>query len=124
METRSLGLLLLRLSLGGMLLVGHGWSKLLGFADKMDHFPDPLGVGSSVSLGLVVLAEVLCTAAVMIGFKTRQAVLPIIGFSLVAAFVFHGDDPFAKRELALVYGAWATTLLFTGPGRYSLDEQL
>ena len=124
MDLRSLGLLFLRLSLGGMLLVGHGWSKLLGFADKMDHFPDPLGVGPRVSLGLVVLAEVLCTAAVMVGFKTRKAVVPVIGFALVAAFVFHGDDPFGKRELALVYGAWATTLLLTGPGRYSLDEQL
>ena len=124
MDTRSIGLLILRVSLGGVLLVGHGWSKLLGFTDKMDHFPDPLGVGPRVSLGLVVLAEVLCTAAVVVGFKTRKAVLPIIGFAAVAAFIFHGDDPFQKRELALVYGAWATTLLFTGPGRYSVDEQL
>ena len=124
MDGRSLGLLFLRVSIGMMLLIGHGWDKLVGFSNIMDQFPDPLGVGSRVSLGLVVFAEVVCVAAVMVGYKTRKAAVPILGFALIAALVFHGDDPFKKQELALIYGAWATTLLLTGPGRYSLDEQL
>lgn len=124
MDGRSLGLLFLRVSMGTMLLVGHGWDKLVGFSSIMDQFPDPLGVGSRVSLGLVVFAEVACVVAVIVGFKTRKAVIPILGFALIAALVFHGEDPFKKQELALIYGAWATTLLLTGPGRYSLDEQL
>ena len=48
----SLGLLLLRVGAGGMMLLGHGWAKLAGFADMAEHFPDPLGLGSStLSLG-------------------------------------------------------------------------
>ena len=33
----------------------------------------------------------------------------------------HGADPFAKKELALLYGAGALTLMLTGPGQLSLD---
>jgi putative oxidoreductase len=44
-------------------------------------------------------------------------------FFAVAAFVQHGQDPFARKELALVYAVPLLALLFTGPGRYSLDAR-
>lgn len=40
---------------------------------------------------------------------------------VVAAFVVHGADPFGKKELALLYGAGALTLMLTGAGRLSID---
>ena len=56
----SLGLLFLRVLSGGMMLLGHGWAKLAGFAEMAPNFPDPLGLGSSTfSLGLAVFAEAL-----------------------------------------------------------------
>ena len=41
----SLGLLLLRVSVGGMMLFAHGWGKLTSFAERSSSFPDPLGIG-------------------------------------------------------------------------------
>jgi putative oxidoreductase len=40
----------------------------------------------------------------------------------VAAFIIHGQDSFQKQELALAYLAAYVALLFTGPGRFSLDS--
>jgi putative oxidoreductase len=118
----SLGLLLLRIAAGGMMLVGHGWAKLVGFADIAPKFPDPLGLGSSTfSLGLAVFAEVFCAAAVIAGFATRLAAIPLVVTMLVAAFVVHADDPWAKKELALLYVVPFLTLVFTGPGKFSFD---
>ena len=40
---------------------------------------------------------------------------------LVAALIIHGDDPWAKKELALLYFFPFAALFLTGAGRYSLD---
>lgn len=118
----SLGLLLLRLVAGGMMLFGHGWAKLVDFSDIASNFPDPLGLGSnSFSLALAVFAEFFCAAAVMIGIGTRLAAIPLIITMLVAAFVVHSDDPWAKKELALLYAVPFLTLVFTGAGKFSFD---
>jgi putative oxidoreductase len=118
----SLGLLFLRIAAGGMMLFGHGWAKLTGFMDIAPSFPDPLGLGSTTfSLGLAVFAEAFCAAAVMIGLATRIAAIPLVVTMLVAAFVVHSDDPWAKKELALLYVAPFLTLMFTGPGKFSFD---
>ena len=118
----SLGLLFLRVLSGGMMLLGHGWAKLAGFAEIAAKFPDPLGLGSSTfSLGLAVFAEALCAAAVIVGFATRLAAIPLVVTMLVAAFVVHGDDPWVKKELALLYVVPFLTLVFTGAGKFSFD---
>lgn len=121
----SVGLLVLRLGAGGFMLFGHGWGKLADFGDKAVHFPDPLGIGSSTaSLALAVSAEVFCALAVMIGLATRVAAVPLIVTMLVAAFVIHADDPWAKKEFALLYAIPFLTLVLTGPGRFSADHYL
>jgi len=118
----SLGLLFLRVTAGGMMLFGHGWAKLTGFSELAANFPDPLGLGSTtVSLGLAVFAEAFCAAAVVVGVATRWVSIPLVITMLVAAFVVHSDDPWAKKELALVYAAPFLTLVFTGPGKFSFD---
>jgi putative oxidoreductase len=43
---------------------------------------------------------------------------------MVAAFMAHGADPFAKKELALLYLLIYVTILVTGSGKYSLDHYL
>jgi putative oxidoreductase len=43
---------------------------------------------------------------------------------VVAAFIIHGDDPFAKKEFALLYAIPFLTLVFTGAGKFSLDAKL
>ena len=121
----SLGLLVMRLAAGGMMLVGHGWGKLVGFGDVATRFPDPLAIGSpTLSLALAVFAEVFCALAVMAGFATRLAAIPLVTTMCVAAFVIHADDPWAKKEFALLYAVPFLTLVFTGAGKFSVDEYL
>lgn len=120
----SFGLLLLRLAAGGSMIVFHGWDKLLGFSEMKDSFPDPLGIGTSLSLGAAVGAEVGCAALLVLGLATRVAALPLAFTMGVAAFVVHADDPWAKKELALVYLAMSLALVFTGAGRLSIDARL
>lgn len=120
-QLSSIGLLLLRVSAGSMMLFAHGWGKLLSYGEKSAMFPDPLGVGSPLSMGLAIGAEVFCAAAVILGFATRLASIPLIITMLVAAFVIHADDPWSKKEFALMHLLPYLTLLFTGAGAYSLD---
>jgi putative oxidoreductase len=122
--TKSLGLLVLRLGAGGFLLYGHGWGKITHFSERAAKFADPIGVGPWWSFALVVFAEVVCSSALVLGLATRFAAVPIVIFGLVAAFVQHGADPFGDKELALLYMVPALTLLFTGPGRFSIDGLL
>src|SRR4249919_653716 len=101
----SLGLLALRVMAGGLLLYGHGWPKLMHFAERAASFPDPLGIGHARSLALAVFAEVLCAACIVLGFATRFAVIPVVILLGVAALVVNRGAPFGERELALVYAA-------------------
>lgn len=117
----SAGILVLRVGVGAMMLLGHGSDKLFGFSQKAQFFPDPLGIGSAASLGLTTFAEFFCAMALILGFATRLAAVPLVINMLVAALVIHGGDPWPKKEFALLYAVPFLTLLFSGGGKYSLD---
>ena len=104
------------------MLLGHGLGKLQAYGEKADSFPDPLGVGSPVSMALAIFAEVVCSLLVVLGLTTRAALLPLIMTMLAAFLIVHGGDPWAKKELAFVYLTGFTSLLFLGPGRFSFDN--
>ena len=116
------GLLFMRMSAGLFILFGHGWGKLMNFGTMSTQFPDPIGLGSTVSLALVVFAEVFCGLAFALGLVTRFSALPLIIFMLVGAAVFHADDPWQKKEFALLYLIPFVTVFLSGPGKYSLDR--
>jgi putative oxidoreductase len=118
----DIGLLILRLSSAGMMLFGHGWMKFLNLSTGVTKFPDPLGIGSTFSLILTVFAEFFCSLLIMVGFKTRLASIPLLATMLVAAFVVHGGDPWKKKEFALLYGLQFAALIFTGAGKFSIDQ--
>jgi putative oxidoreductase len=121
-KLNDLGLLLLRVGLGGLMLGAHGWGKLLKLLEGGPiKFADPLGLGPGPSLVLAVGSEVACAALLIVGLGTRFAAAPLVITMLVAAFIVHGDDPFRKQEFAIVYMIPFLTLMATGPGRYSLD---
>lgn len=119
----SLGLLLIRIIQGGFMLLFHGWGKMAGFNEILAKgFHDPLGIGPKLSLILAIGAEVICSIAVIVGFGTRVAAIPLVITMLVAAFVVHGEDPFSKKEFALVYAIPFLLMIFSGAGRFSLDQ--
>jgi len=118
------GVLLLRLLFGFGMAFGHGWGKLMSFSDKMDSFPDPLGIGSAASLAGAVFAEVVCGILVGLGLFTRLALVPLIFTMAIAVFVVHGNDPFSGKEMALLYLVPYVVLFLTGPGKYSIDHNI
>jgi len=116
----SVGLLVLRLAIGGMMLT-HGWPKLQRLLETPGQFADPIGLGPEITLGLAVLAEFICALLIVFGAWTRLAALPLLATMLVAVVIVHSGDSFQDREMALLYGSGALTLLLTGGGRYSFD---
>jgi putative oxidoreductase len=120
----DLGLLVLRLGAGLMMSFAHGWGKLTDFGALLERFADPIGLGVRLSATLTVFAEFLCAIAVVLGFLTRLAAVPLAFAMFVAAFVVHADDPWSKKELALLYFVPFLALIIAGGGRYSLDALL
>lgn len=116
-------LLLLRLTAGGFMLT-HGYPKLQRLFEGNLRFGDPLGLGPEVSLVLTVFAELVCALLVVLGLGTRFATVPLIVTMAVAAFIAHGPDPFARKELALFYLVGYVILLFAGSGKISVDHFL
>jgi len=123
---KDVGLLVLRAWLGLSMLVLHGWPKVQGIAEKSASFPDPLGVGSAMSLNLVVFAEVLCALLLVVGLAARFALVPLVVTMAVAFFIIHGGALTGEGngEMAFVYLAGFVALLIAGPGRYSLDHYI
>lgn len=112
-------LLALRLFFGFLFLM-HGIDKLANFEVLSYSFPDPLGMGSHLSLVLVILAEVFCALTFIGGFLFRFSLLPMLFAMFIAFFYAHGGS-IADGELAFIYLGVFLLLLVTGPGRYSAD---
>ncbi len=81
----SLFLLALRI-LFGVLLLSHGIQKWTNFSAMSGSFPDPLGVGSTLSLGLAIFGEVFCSVGFIFGAFYRLAMIPMI-FTMGMAFL-------------------------------------
>lgn len=116
----SAGLLVIRVAVAALMLP-HGLAKLENFSQMSGSFPDPIGVGSALSLSLIIGAELFASAFVILGLFTRAALIPLIFGMGVVTFVIHGADPMQAKELAVVYLLVFTGLIITGPGKYSLD---
>lgn len=74
-----------------------------------------------MSLVLAVFGEVVCAAGCVAGLFYRLALIPMVFTMCVAFFAVHGGDPFAARELALVYLVVFVLMYAAGPGRYAAD---
>jgi putative oxidoreductase len=114
------GLLILRLG-AGLLMMTHGWPKLMSFTEKAEKFYDFMGLGGEVSLALTIFAEFFCSLCIVFGLGMRIFLIPLIIVSLVIVFVVHGSDPLSEKEHGLLFLVPYLTLLLTGAGKYSLD---
>lgn len=122
-NTTKVSLLLLAVRIiFGILLMNHGIQKWTNFQELSAVFPDPLGVGSPLSLGLAIFGELACSMAFIIGFLYRLAMIPMVFTMAVAFFVIHGNDPFATKELAFVYLVVFILMYIIGPGKFAVDR--
>src|SRR4051794_9415166 len=131
---KDLGLLALRLVLGG-LLTGHGAQKLFGVFDGHglegtgDFFESKLGLEPgrewALAAGLGEFGGGLCTA---LGFLHPLGPISTIAPMIVAWRRAHAGKPIWTQsggpELPLTNIGIATALTLIGPGRVSLDHML
>lgn len=118
----DLGLLVARVGFGLTMLIAHGTGKLTRLLGDSPSFSDPLGLGGVPTLILAVVAELVCAGLIALGLFTRVATLPLIATMSTAFFIAHADDPFPRSERAFLFLIAFVALLFTGPGRWSLDH--
>lgn len=105
----------------GLTFMSHGIQKWSNFQELSTTFPDPIGLGSSLSLGLAIFAEIGCSVAFIFGILYRLSLLPMIFTMIMAFFIIHGGDPFSAKELAFVYMVLFVLMYIAGPGKYSVD---
>lgn len=119
----DISLLLSRL-LFGLLFIMHGLTKINDFGQMALAFPDPLDVGSEISLILAIFGEVFCSVLLIFGLLTRLALIPMIFTMCIAFFVIHAGDPFSAKELSFIYLTTFIIIWVSGAGKYSLDYMI
>ncbi|MBS1513288.1 MAG: DoxX family protein [Bacteroidetes bacterium] len=116
-------MLILRLGLG-ILMMLHGYQKLVHFGDLHNKFMNFLGIGSTLSLALVIFAEFFCSLFLILGLFSRLATIPLIITMCVVIFKVnngHFVDEDLHAEPALYLIGYLTVLL-VGPGKISIDN--
>jgi putative oxidoreductase len=116
--------LILRVAFGFIILWHHGVEKLKAFSSMQYTFFDPFHIGHRWSLCLVIFAEVFCAALVILGFITRIALIPLIIVLGVALAMYHRGQGLISTELAWLHLTAFLALLFTGPGKISVDGMI
>lgn len=114
-------LLLIARIVFGLMFLSHGIAKWVMFNDYAQAFPDPIGIGGTLSFWLAVFAEIVCSLGFIIGALYRLCLIPMIFTMLVAFLIIHAGDPFSVKELALMYLTIFVLMFMTGPGKYSID---
>jgi putative oxidoreductase len=117
----SIGLFILRAG-AGALMIPHGYDKLNKFGEMTTGFPDPFHVGPTASLALLIFAEFFCAIFIILGLFTRLACIPLIIAMSMAVYIGHKGQIFGEGEHAALYVIIFACLLFTGPGKFSLDK--
>jgi putative oxidoreductase len=120
----DLGLLILRAVSGLALALAHGIGKVppserfVATVTRMG-FPAPEAMA-----WLAGLAELGGGLLLAVGLLTRPTALVVAIHFVLVVVVASAGDTFLERERAVLFLMAAVTLLFTGPGRYSVDAMI
>jgi putative oxidoreductase len=116
----------------GVIMVAHGWQKLMGGPANFGAFLAQLGVPLPTLMGYVVtFVELVGGILLIVGLFSRLAALLLTIDLSVAILLVKVNVGFiappesgagAELDLALIAGF--LTILFVGPGRLSLDYVL
>jgi putative oxidoreductase len=119
----NVALFILRVG-SGILMIHHGYDKLVKFNDYAPNFMHFLGMSGAVSLSLVIFAEFFCSIFLMLGLFTRIVCIPLMVDTFVAVAKGHNYDILGDGEHASLFFLIYLTILFIGPGRISVDGMI
>ncbi|WP_029904286.1 DoxX family protein [Prevotella sp. 10(H)] len=124
----DLGLLILRLSIGILMLL-HGIAKLMHGADGIGQMLESSGLPVFIMYG-VYIGEVVAPLFIIAGVGTRVAAAVFAFNMIIAVAIAHSSDIFTLSEsggwtieLQALYFFSAVVLVFTGAGRYALSSK-
>jgi len=123
----DIGLLIVRISLGGIIFF-HGFHKLLHGIEETSQILASGGMPLSGQLAyFVYVSEVLAPVLIVLGVFTRLSALSIfvtlIAIFLVLPFPVSLDEHGAMNiESQLYFLLLSAALFFTGPGRYTVKK--
>lgn len=120
------GLLILRVSLGVMMLL-HGIAKLMKGTGGIEGLMSQSGLPGFLAYGVYV-GEVLAPILLIIGYRVRLAALLFMATMAVAVLLAHAHDIFSLTnsggwgiELQAQYFFGALALYFTGGGKLAVS---
>ena len=120
---KSFGLLILRLSIGTM-LIHHGYEKTADINNFADAFVRPIGIPFPILASYIAAySEIYGSWLLIVGLFTRFAALSIVGTIGVAiyhAIVTAGFNIYLL-ELLILYMGGALCILLLGGGDFALD---
>lgn len=123
----DLALLLLRLVVGGLMLL-HGIDKIQNGVGSIESMLGKQDLPEKLALGIYV-GEVLAPVLLMLGFLTRPAALIIAVTMAMSIWLAYGVDGFGFGkhgglliELNLLYMVGGLTLFFAGGGRFGVGR--
>lgn len=126
-RNNDIGLLLLRLTIG-VLLLFHGTAKLFNGVSGIQETFAENGLPTSIAYG-VYIGEVIAPLMIILGYRTRIGGLLIAATMLVAIILAHGDDLFSVGksggwaiELPVLFLMGGVVLFFTGAGKYVVSS--
>ena len=123
---KSFGLLILRISIGTM-LIHHGYEKTADIQNFADAFVRPIGLPFPIlSSYIAAYSEIYGSWLVIVGLFTRFASLSIVGTIGVAiyhAIVTAGFNIYLL-ELLILYMGGSLCILLLGSGDFALDRFL
>lgn len=127
-KNSDLGLLILRLSIG-LLMLFHGVYKIFTGPGMIEQIVTGAGLPSFIAYG-VYLGEVIAPLFIIFGYRTRIAALIMAGNCAVAALMVHSSQIFTLNdaggwalELLGLYGFGALVLMITGGGKFAFSSK-
>lgn len=127
MKNNDLGLLILRISLGLLMLL-HGIAKLTHGIDFLSGMFQNLGLPSFFAYS-VYIGEIVAPILLIIGYRTRLVAIVFALTMIVAVAMAHASDLFTLSEtggwaveLQGLYFLGAVALFFTGGGKLAVSS--
>lgn len=105
----------------GIVMLPHGYQKLVHFAEYRTKFFNLFSMGSTLSLSLAIFAELVCSIFLILGLFTRTAALVLALFTSVIIFKVNNGTILGKSEFELTLLLGFFTLLLVGGGKYSVE---